>query len=1536
MSQPGTHSGTDQEFLYLKEVKVDFRGNRSSRPISVKLESGEDVRRSPRFGKDTMVDWELGNYFRIPVPANLSISIEEVHKIKRNKDIVTFNLGIASANAVRNDTISVEAADGRALAKLTFVSPTNELVQRLVEEAQTAVGNKKVFIESLGKAGKVLDVLMKFTDLASDIHPAINAALKVVDILYEHAKGQEECHGAATELMKDLASFLPFLEDDGHDIMKNDRIRQTIRKMLELFCDISGSVIEYSRKGMLGDLFSSNGDKVDSLRVEFQKLRGTYDWSVKMEVWRSVISTERHMEDNQLRQLHPAGQADYDIGRRCLEGTRAGVLDRIEAWAASESKLFWLHGIAGSGKSAIANSAAHMFRQQQQFAGCFFCKRDDPECRDPKNIMPTLAYHFSKWHMVYRSIILSIIKGGDELRLAKSLQWQFTLLFKEPLKTLATTPAELPPKSLIIVIDGIDECGDLDSRSELAEMLSEVANVVPWLKVFVTGRPLPELQHVFLHTAAKSQALDVNNDIASGHVQNDILQYTRFCAKMIKLNISEEHTAALASKASGLFIWTFTAFAFLRRELNTQKAISRLLAQNSAGSQESKLDSIYTLVLHDISMESENAQIVRAVLSIIVCTAKNKPLPEDALLEFLSTVQIDLDQVVLKATIDSLQAVLYRDTSKGGAIRVCHPSFLDFMNSQMRSHDYWTEPTSMDSIMATRCLQIMITQLKFNISGIWTSYFPNYAFPGLQGNITSSGLQIGDQTLQELLGKVLCHPRALFWLECLSIMGELKSGLDILEKFSKHYKQSGVKAYIACQDLYRLLTANYTAMSVSTPHIYISALSWAPTESFIAKQLYPYFSNQPLITSGKESNWKTTLWTANADSGINDVAYSPDGRYIVSGSRDELLRIWDAQTGSTVGGPLMGHSGSVLSVSYSPNGRHIVSGSSDKTLRIWDVQTENAVGRPLSGHSGSVQSVAYSPDGRHIVSGSSDKTLIIWDAQNGSSVGQPLTGHSDWVRSVAYSSDGRHIISGSSDKTLRIWDTQTKNPVGRPLTGHSGSILSVAYSFDAKHIVSGSSDMTLRIWDAQTGKAVGEPLVGHQSSVLSVSYSLDGRYIVSGSSDETLRVWDACSRSAVGEPLTSHSGSVCSVACSPDGRHTVSGSDDKTLRIWDIHSGSPAPKESVIDKSYSILSVAYSPDGMYIASGSSDKALRIWDAYTGRPVRGPLVGHSGLIYSVNYSPNGRQIVTGSDDKTLRIWDAQTGSTVGGPLVGHSGFVYSVAYSPNGKHITSGSSDKTLRIWNAQTGIIIGEPLIGHSDWVRSVAYSPNGMYIVSGSDDKTLRIWDAQTGVSVGGPLMGHSGFVYSVAYSFDGKHIVSGSDDKTLRVWDSQTGCAVGGPLTGHSDWVRSVSYCPDGKYIISGSDDGTLRIWDAHNGSAVGESLTGHSGHVVSVSSSADGKHVVSGSSDGTLRVWDASGAQTGPKEQYLYSSCGVNDDGWMRSPSGKLLLWVPHMYHAGIFDMSKICIPEFVDGKSVRVDWKRLSVFSGPAWVTILEQY
>ena len=95
------------------------------------------------------------------------------------------------------------------------------------------------------------------------------------------------------------------------------------------------------------------------------------------------------------------------------------------------------------------------------------------------------------------------------------------------------------------------------------------------------------------------------------------------------------------------------------------------------------------------------------------------------------------------------------------------------------------------------------------------------------------------------------------------------------------------------------------------------------------------------------------------------------------------------RTGSVFGKPLKGHTDSVWSVAYSPDGRHIISGSLDETIQMWDAETGSAVGKPLKGHFSSVSSVAYSPDGRHIISGSSDKTIQIWDAETGSAVGMP-------------------------------------------------------------------------------------------------------------------------------------------------------------------------------------------------------------------------------------------------------------------------------------------------------------------------------------------------------------------------------------------------------------------------------------------------------------------------------------------------------------------------------------------------------------------
>ena len=332
---------------------------------------------------------------------------------------------------------------------------------------------------------------------------------------------------------------------------------------------------------------------------------------------------------------------------------------------------------------------------------------------------------------------------------------------------------------------------------------------------------------------------------------------------------------------------------------------------------------------------------------------------------------------------------------------------------------------------------------------------------------------------------------------------------------------------------------------------------------------------------------------------VSSVAFSPNGQRIVSGSWDNTVRMWDANTGVPIGPPLTGHTDGIQWIAFSPDGQRIVSGSADKTIRIWDANTGDPIGSPLTGHEDAVFSVAFSSDGRRIVSGSVDKTVRLWNANTGAPIGDPLTGHGDVVFSVAFSADGQRIVSGSADNTLRLWDAKTGAPIGPPLTGHRDKIWLVAFSPNGQRVVSSSADKTVRLWDAKTGDPIGEPLEGHEDAVYSIAFSPNGQRIVSGSADNTLRLWDATTGKPIGKPLTGHEGRVYSVAFSPDGQHIVSGSRDYTVRIWDAKTRALEGHEGTV------YSIAFSPDGQRIVSGSADQTVRLWNATTGDPIGPP-------------------------------------------------------------------------------------------------------------------------------------------------------------------------------------------------------------------------------------------------------------------------------------------------------------------------------------------
>ena len=278
---------------------------------------------------------------------------------------------------------------------------------------------------------------------------------------------------------------------------------------------------------------------------------------------------------------------------------------------------------------------------------------------------------------------------------------------------------------------------------------------------------------------------------------------------------------------------------------------------------------------------------------------------------------------------------------------------------------------------------------------------------------------------------------------------------------------------------------------------------------------------------------------------VFSVAYSPDGRYLASGSKDKTIKIWEVATGKGLR-TLTGHSGVVLSVAYSPDGRYLASGSQDKTIKIWEVATGKV--RTLTGHYMTFWSVAYSPDGRYLASGSWDKTIKIWEVATGKEL-RTLTGHSMTVWSVAYSPDGRYLASGSLDKTIKISEVATGKEL-RTLTGHSEGVLSVAYSPDGRYLASGIGDGAIKIWEVATVREL-RTLTGHSEAVYSVVYSPDGRYLASGSSDNTIKIWEVATGNEL-RTLTGHSETVFSVAYSPDGRYLASGSGDKTIKIWRV------------------------------------------------------------------------------------------------------------------------------------------------------------------------------------------------------------------------------------------------------------------------------------------------------------------------------------------------------------------------------------------------
>ncbi len=620
---------------------------------------------------------------------------------------------------------------------------------------------------------------------------------------------------------------------------------------------------------------------------------------------------------------------------------------------------------------------------------------------------------------------------------------------------------------------------------------------------------------------------------------------------------------------------------------------------------------------------------------------------------------------------------------------------------------------------------------------------------------------------------------------------------------------------------------------------------------------------------------------------LYDFDYSPDGTKIALATGIGIW-IYDAQTGEALD-LFTGGNAVIRNVAFSPDGKTLMSDIDNNRLCLWDVNSGKQLHR-YAGHTQySISEIVFNPDGKTFASADSSGDVRVWDVESRRHLFRASAGGS--ANSIAYSPDGKLLAAAADykDGWILLYDAYTGDDI-RWLITNTRMISCLAFSPDGKTLASGSYDNTVRLWDVDLLLTRGieyadmqrDIILSHSDYIIDIEYSRDGRYLATASKDKTIYLWDTSSGNNIRHVFRSDTHYPRKIAFSPDNHTLVSRYSDNTIRVrHDRGYISSFWREHIITgHRYNGSLIDISPDGNTLVCGSDNHALSLWDVNTAT-LQHSLIGHTAYVQSVAFSPvDNNLIASGSNDGTLRLWNADTG-TERNTIINVVGDVVSVAFSPDGNTVacaitygeyTSQSRfrDSNIHLFDVETGdplqtitahIAMPTPRNQpefhptlHVDPVNKITFSHDGKTLVSHSWDKTIRFWDVQTGDHLRVLKRGLGQIqISSVVYNADGKILASGTDygEEIIEIWDVTTGIPKL-TLTTYADEISSVMLNPNGTTFVSVSEDGNIHLWDIQTGRLL-STYKGHKGRVFEVAFLPDGSTLATGGDDGTILLWD-----------------------------------------------------------------------------------
>ena len=649
---------------------------------------------------------------------------------------------------------------------------------------------------------------------------------------------------------------------------------------------------------------------------------------------------------------------------------------------------------------------------------------------------------------------------------------------------------------------------------------------------------------------------------------------------------------------------------------------------------------------------------------------------------------------------------------------------------------------------------------------------------------------------------------------------------------------------------------------------------------------------EPLVYAAKLLDESKQAWFARV---------SPDGKTLISGGDDKVLRVRDAVPGGYV--TLPGDYGCAFTAAVSPDGATLVTGHFDGDIRVWDLKEGKQV-KKLDGHSFRVWSLDFSADGTRLVSGGGHwddpraGEIRVWDTATWKAVHQ-IAAHDDLVFQVAVSPDGRRIASCSRDQTVRTWDLGT-GKAEHVLRMHAAGVRTVAFSKDGKRLYSAGFDGRLQWWDPVAGTAIDGRALGVQA-VQRMRLSPDGKTLAlalqTGNSAGQAALWDIEKNELV-RKFAPHDGQVNDVAFSPDGKTLVSvggryqvnpryepgpigpwtmgvsvSRDGRTttrpspvseIRLWDADTGTPLA--ALPGHKHWVETVQFTPDGSRLVTvggvAGQPGEIRVSDLAGIRP-KSVLAGSNGGLTCGNFSSDGTRFATGGTDGSLILWDVTKAlagdSTAKKVIPAHKGLVRNLAWSADGSRVVTSGEDGIVRVWNVLKAEAV-LTITAADRAVYGVAVSPDGTLIATAAGDwknrkdGQLRVWDASKGTELF-RLPDTDGPAWGVAFTKDGLLVAAQMGATAVRVFDVKTKKEVKS-LTAATD-ARGLSMSPDGKRVgITAQANGLVKVWEAGNWREAYE-ITAHPGKVVfTVDFAADGQTVLTAGGDGASVVWKVPG--------------------------------------------------------------------------------